>query len=388
MRRRKILMVSSVYWNSPFQVGDHHLARNFVQSGWDVAHISTPISPLHLLTGNIPDLKDRFAIYKSGGIRDMDGHIWSYVPGAFFVPHNRRLLRSKWVYHNWQRFTCPNLVKTIAQNGFTEVDILYFSDPKQSFLLNVIKHKMSLYRIADKHSGFLSYNNELEKLDRLLAKSVDLVIYSAQNLRNHVNTMAPKRVLYLPNGVNFSHFARGDYRIPDEYKNLQRPIIVYVGAIDFWFDFDLIDFAAKSLPWMSFVLIGPDKLARERLGYRPNLPILGSRSYSKIPSYLHYADVGIIPFNTSKYPELVNSINPLKLYEYMACGLPVVAAEWEELKNIRSPAVLCHSREEFVQKVKDAVSVRHDKSVYMNYARSHDWGRRFEILEDVINKSI
>ncbi len=385
VKQRKILMICSTYWNSPIQLGDHHLARKFAQAQWDVAYISNPISPFHLFAGVTSDLRDRFNTYRSGGIKDMDGHIWSYVPGTLFAPQNKLFLRSRWIYNYWQRLTLPNVVKVVSQNGFTEVDVLYFSEPRQAFWLDVIKHKMSVYRVADKYSSFLVYNREVQKLERSLAKSVDLVLYTAKNLKCYVDDMGPKRILNLPNGVNFFHFANGNKHTPDEYKKIQRPIVIYVGSIDYWFDYDVINYATKSLPEASFIIIGPDKLARKQLIPRSNLYLFGKRSYTEIPSYLYHADVGIIPFNIARYPELVNSINPLKLYEYMACGLPVVATEWEELKEINSPAILYRTKEEFVQKIKDVLFTKPDKAPYINFAEKQDWTKRFKLLEDNIN---
>lgn len=384
LKRRKVLMACGVYWNSPIKLGDHHLAHKFIAAGWDVAYISTAVSLLHLFSGITPELRDRFNMYRSGGIRNMNG-LWSYVPGALFIPQNKPLLRNKWVFNNWQKFTWPNVVNVVTQHGFAEVDILYLPEPRQVFWFNTIKHKMSIYRCCDKSSSFSWFNDEMKKSERFLVRSVDLVIYTAQGLKTYVNDMGPKRTLYFPNGVNFPHFANGNKTVPEEYKKIQKPIVIYVGTLDYWFDYDAVNFAAESLPWVSFVIIGPDKLANKRLNHRPNLHVLGTRSYNDIPSYLYHADIGIIPFNISKYPELVNCVNPLKLYEYMACGLPVVATEWKEIKDINSPAVLYRTKEEFVQKIKDALSTQPDKASYINFAEKQDWGKRFELLEDTIN---
>jgi hypothetical protein len=70
---KKILMVCNNYWTSPFQVGSHHLARAFVKRGWEVAFISEPVSPFHGLRGLHPELRERFAYYRAGGVRDPAG---------------------------------------------------------------------------------------------------------------------------------------------------------------------------------------------------------------------------------------------------------------------------------------------------------------------------
>jgi hypothetical protein len=77
---------------------------------------------------------------------------------------------------------------------------------------------------------------------------------------------------------------------------------------------------------------------------------------------------------------LVRSIHPLKLYEYFACGLPVVAVEWEELIYLNSPALLCRGTEQFVSAVERAIEERPNKSELRCYASLHDWERRVESI--------
>jgi glycosyltransferase involved in cell wall biosynthesis len=192
--------------------------------------------------------------------------------------------------------------------------------------------------------------------------------------------MRPRRMLFIPNGVNYQHFHDGPRTIPPDYQSLRRPIVVYVGAMDAWFDYELVRHAAAQLTDASFVLIGPARQARARLSGQANIHLLGPRPYADLPPYLHNADVGIIPFDVSSHPELVNAVNPLKLYEYMACGLPVVATAWEELIHLNSPARLATSPAEFVRHLVDVLSTPHDKTVYTRYASQNDWGQRMHTL--------
>ena len=150
--------------------------------------------------------------------------------------------------------------------------------------------------------------------------------------------------------------------------------------MDIWFDYRLMDEVAARLPDVSFVLIGPDELAKQRLRARPNLHLLGRRAYRDLPAYLHHADVGLIPFDAANHAELVRSIHPLKLYEYAACGLPIVAVEWEELTYLKSPAQLCRGAEDFVLAIERAISNRSEKTALQAYAASHDWRARVSAI--------
>jgi glycosyltransferase involved in cell wall biosynthesis len=81
-----------------------------------------------------------------------------------------------------------------------------------------------------------------------------------------------------------------------------------------------------------------------------------------------------------QFGDLIHSVNPLKLYEYMASGLPVVSTEWDELKNLNSPALLSNSEEEFKNNILAAIQNPEPKEFYKNFAKQHDWSHRADRL--------
>jgi glycosyltransferase involved in cell wall biosynthesis len=140
-----------------------------------------------------------------------------------------------------------------------------------------------------------------------------------------------------------------------------------------WFDFDLIRESALRYPLFSFVLIGPKREAVKRLSGISNVHLLGSRDYASLPAYLRHADVGIIPNNVWDRPQLIHYMNPLKLYQYFACGLPVVASTSQELKDLKSPALLAENRKDFIRLLGKAVKLPKNSKVAFQYARRRDW---------------
>lgn len=380
MRRRRLLMATSNYWHSPFQVGSHQLARGFVRAGWDVGFISDPVSPWHLMGANFADVRERYGIYTAGGRVDCGGHLWTYVPGAFFTPHNKPFLRSEWVARRWPRFSRPLIAEVLRRHGFERVDLLYCDSVVHLGWMQECEYRKCLYRVNDNLAGFAKSTPAVLALERDVARSVDLIVYTARSLEGRVKAMAPKRMAYLPNGVNYAHFSNGEGAVPSEYRNIPRPIALYVGAMDVWFDYRLMDEVARRLPAVSFVFIGPKGLAMQRLQQRPNVHLLGRRSYADLPPYMRHADVGLIPFDVENHAELVRSIHPLKLYEYLASGLPVVAVEWEELTYLDSPALLCRGTDGFVHALERAIAEPPDKTALQHYAALHDWERRVEAI--------
>lgn len=376
--KKKALFATSNYWNSPFQVGTHHIAKELVRKGWEIAYISAPISPIHRMFSPTKEFYDRYEIYKKGGETFEDGKVWSYVPGALLTPNNKPILRSEIIYNHWNKLGYPNMKKLIELKDFREVDLLYFDNGLQNYLLDFISYKKSVFRMADKNSGFSNSTKALEKAETKLSRSVDQVLYTAHTLEDHVNSLKPKDTLYFPNGVNLAHFLEKKEQ-PIEYKYIDKPIVVYVGAIEEWFDFNLFNEMAKRMPDFAFVVIGPDKLAKQYINEIENVHILGRRSYDQLPAYLQYANVGIIPFNVKEYAHLLDYVNPLKLYEYMVSGIPVVSSKWKELELINSPAQLAENLNQFIDAIKEAVRDT-DKEKYISFAKQHSWTSRVDNL--------
>ena len=377
LRRKKILMVSCQHWKSPIQVGDHLLARQFLDAGWQVGFVSDPVTPFHLVNGF--ELKPRLKNYLSGGVREKDGDLWGYVPGGLVMPYNLPCLKSRWVHSFWQNLTFPNLVQQVRKNGFDEVDVLYFRTAKQAFWLDRIKSDVSVFRVADSDSGFFDYNDEVCRREQALVQRADLTVYTSKPLEDYVTRLNPRDTLYLPNGVEFDFFSRPMIK-PTEYREFSGPIAVHVGsALPERFDFELVDLLTKKFSEVQFVFVGPDAELRRRLHQRPNLHLLGPRPYGVTPGYMQHADVGLILLDADKNPVLVNSTNPLKLYQYLASGLTVVSMQWDALKNLAPPAFLAKNRDEFIRYTEDVLSGNcFDPEELMLYAKNFDWKIQFD----------
>jgi glycosyltransferase involved in cell wall biosynthesis len=378
----KALFLTSTFYESIFKVGDHHLADQFALHGWQVGYISTPVTPFHILAGLSDSMRTRFDNYRSDGkIYPLGaGSIWSYVPGAIVSPRKMPLLNSHFIYEHWIHLTIPQLKKKLYKTGFNKVDLIYFSSPIFSSLLKTVQYRQSIFRIADQEAGYKHFTKQDHDFRMALAQAVDLVIYSAHTMEKEIKRLHPKRSLHIPNGVQLEYFINQSPQRPKEYEGITNPIVIYVGAMRYWFDTSLLNQITKALPQVNFVLIGPNNEVRKHLEFRDNLHLLGEKSYRDLPKFLYNADVGIIPFNQTEYPLLVNRINPLKLYEYTACGLPVVATRWEELEKINSPAKLCNNPQEFISAIQQSLNVPHDRDVQVDFVKRFDWQAQYDKL--------
>src|SRR5207249_3841258 len=129
------------------------------------------------------------------------------------------------------------------------------------------------------------------------------------------------------NGCEPGHFAERPQRV---YVDRQRrPIIGYYGAIAEWFDTDLVLQLAGEIPSALILLVGADTAGvGEATRQIPNIVMTGEVPYNDLPFYLHAFDVCILPF---KINELTLATNPVKAYEYLSAGKPVVSVDLPEL---------------------------------------------------------
>ena len=186
----------------------------------------------------------------------------------------------------------------------------------------------------------------------------DIVLASAPTL---INKYEPERpdILLVENGVEPTRF-HDDLAVPEALKDIARPMVGYHGAVARWFDFDLFEAVAESLPEYEFVIVGPvDDDARDRvrgLSSLPNVHIVGAVPSDGIPNYVASFDVGIIPFVVD---ELTRGVSPLKMYEYLAARVPVVATPLPVCEA--HPVVRTASTpESFVSEVRAAFEGRSD----------------------------
>jgi glycosyltransferase involved in cell wall biosynthesis len=293
------------------------------------------------------------------------------------------VLRTRFVHRHWQRLTLPNIVRAVRARGFGEVDLLYFDTPLQAFWLSEVRHGTSVFRIMDRASGFHGVAPEFLRMEQALVRAVDLVVFAARSVEGDLVRMGAGRLLHLPNGVDFDHF-RGDHPPPPVYASIPGPRVVYVGAIEKWFDHATVNHLAERMPDVSFVVVGPASPSGGRILDRDNVHLLGPRAFDDLPGYLQHADVGLIPFDVARFPEAVNAVHPLKLYEYLACGLPVVATRWEELEQLGSPVILCDGVDDFESSIRRALADPADIADRIEFAREADWSARLQSLLDAL----
>ncbi len=239
-----------------------------------------------------------------------------------------------------------------------------------------------VYDCMDEHSGLTILRPEMLADEDRLAREADLVLVSSAKLREKHAAHAA-RLLPLPNAADFEHFnhaARGR-----ELRRMPRPIIGYYGAIMGWFDAELVEAAARARPQWSFVLIGNvDTDSVAALRGLANVHFLGEKPYSRLPAYLSQFDVCLIPFRRTP---IIESTDPVKFYEYLSAGKPVVSVPLPELA--RKPGLFYPARTgvEVVAQVERALAENSPARAAerVAWARSQTWQNRYHSMRTAID---
>jgi glycosyltransferase involved in cell wall biosynthesis len=230
---------------------------------------------------------------------------------------------------------------------------------------------------------------DLDAWHREALAGAEVVAPSAVDLLAEVKEARPDAVL-VPNGVDYDHFAEPATAAPDDLQQVLdgRPVVGYYGALAEWFDYDLLEAVARRLPDHHFVLIGPDydgTAARSAAFHLPNVHWLGPRPYASLPGYLACFDVATVPFTVN---EVTHAVSPLKLFEYMAGGKPVVTPPLRECARYRVVQI-GDGPERFAEEIVRAVALGKDPghvALLRRTARANTWEARVRAILEAVER--
>jgi glycosyltransferase involved in cell wall biosynthesis len=196
--------------------------------------------------------------------------------------------------------------------------------------------------------------------------------------------------LLLPHGVDFEHFhsaAEPRGPVPEEMRTLPRPLLGFYGLLSSWVDTDLLVQVARAFPRASVVLIGPAWSNYQIPKGAPNLHWLGPCSYADLPRYAAHFDVGLVTFKQNR---LTTSVNPLKLLEYLALGLPVVSTPLSDLGHLTDYVRQADNPRDFIQQVQLSLIENgpDERQHRFRLAAEESWDSRMDYLFQEIETAL
>ncbi len=258
--------------------------------------------------------------------------------------------------------------------------VVFIYYPFHYQLLDQFDDPLVVYDVLDDISIHAASDKDLPKGQRAvdfhhqLMNEADLVMTSSDMLHRQIKPVRSD-VILVPNGIDLTHFQKSE----KHPQTLSAPVIGFHGAIADWIDVDLLVEVAKLRPDYHFQLVGPVSIEIERLIQLPNIQYLKAVNYEEIPRTISHFDVGVLPF---KLNQLTHAVRPLKVLEYLAMGMPVVAVPLDEIKDWPG-VLLADSPDDFAQQLDRALDQKGvfstDKDV-REFIAAADWSNTVSAL--------
>jgi glycosyltransferase involved in cell wall biosynthesis len=245
---------------------------------------------------------------------------------------------------------------------------------------------------VDNWSAFPSASREMAlELEAETTRKADVVFATSRPLAKRLEGLNAN-VHYLPNAADTELFEKtmdSGTEVAEEMREIKKPVAGFVGTLDGWFDSELVRKAARLRRDWSFVIVGTKfpEFKDDALLKEENVHYLGLKPRNTLPSYIKGMDACIIPFAIN---ELTLSVSPLKLYEYIAAGKPVVSTRMPEVESVGALARVADTPEQFVTALDACLKDNTDKQLAerRKFASLNTWDARVETLSGWIQNAL
>jgi glycosyltransferase involved in cell wall biosynthesis len=390
--KNQILIFSTADWGDPYLTNKQHNAIALSHMGFSVLYVESlglrlpnPSSARDLL--RILNRLYKFTCTMALGSFNINSKIDVISPLSFpFFKNNLFIKNLNDIFLAFliNRFYKKRSIKTVSV-------ITY-----HPYVLNCIKrisHNLLIYHCVDKLSAMPSILNTFEAEEKRLVRQSNYVFTTNLSLNKPLRKIN-KNTFFFPNVVDLDHFLRSHKvkKIPYDIKEISIPIVIFHGVLsDFKIDFDMVYKICLNMAYVSFVFIGEEREGQrneviKRLYKLKNVHMLGHKNYSQLPNYLAFASVGIIPAVKNTY---TTNMFPMKFYEYLASGLPVVTTELPYVKGYKSKYVyIAKNTNDFVRGINFLLSIKKMSKIdSINAVGDNTWISRIKFFINKINQS-
>jgi teichuronic acid biosynthesis glycosyltransferase TuaH len=357
----KIVFLSHASLGAGFVVGSHQLAKALITSGNNVFHISSPVSLLHVFLGKQRREKFFYALKNRKHVHSVFGFI-DFIP-VCLAPMG---------YANWLDAINNRLInrQIMRHIGKDKADLVLIDQPQLYKSLDLFDDVTKVYRPTDLYSEMGGSKFALPEL-KAIENSQGFVATSSQ-VYAHIQTLTDKPGIIVTNGVDYDLFCQAS-------NQLRQDKCIYVGAIDFRFDLQTALTLAENNPEIVFDYYGP--VAIEFIADMPeNLVFHGSIDYAEIPALLTNYKYSIIPMNDHKSND---GRSPMKLYEFLAAGIPVLSRKTISIHQEMQPGVLLYENDEEVltkfSELKEMVT-DHSADEFRAIASKQSWKEKAQTI--------
>tara|TARA_Y100001978_G_scaffold79849_1_gene71524 strand:+ start:1632 stop:2795 length:1164 start_codon:yes stop_codon:yes gene_type:complete len=335
MERRDFTIISTADWDSPIQTNKQYVSKELAKLNHRILYIES--LGIRKLKINKSDLNRVFKRLVNNiiFIKRKSKNIWVLSPLLFPGATNKKI-----IFINRILFLI-NLFVSMKLLNFKN-DYLWTYNPLTLLYLNLKRFKTSIYHAVDaiEYQPFMP-QDLIKNQEILLSKNVDKIFVTSKNIIKKLQVHNPN-ISYFGNVCDFEHFSKSlsidINKIPQDIKIIKKPIVGFIGSIsEYKINLKLINEVANKLKHINFVFIGPidqttNRKKLNQLKTLKNIYLIGYREYKDLPYYCSYFDIGWLPLVHNEYTK---SMFPLKFFEYLASGLPVVSTKIDSLREFQ-----------------------------------------------------
>lgn len=309
--------------------------------------------------------------------------LWAPVCGRFDYP--TKLMR---------QFSVRNALRQLGMSQ----PIVWFANPYMLDVVNEIPSpRLRIYHVVDEYTAYSGQTparrRQLEPMEKEMLALADAVIVVSEELYKSKHPFNPHTYL-VPNGVNYQAYsaALADPWLPDSLQAIKCPRLGYIGLISDKLNLAMLKELAEQNPDWSLVLVGEARVSKQAetwqmLQKMPNVHYIEPVGIAQVPHYVKGFQVGLMPYLQNQQAE---NISPLKLYDYLAAGVPVASLDIPAAREFSQYVHLADSPSNFGPAVRAALAdtspERYEARRFV--ASQHTWEARVERISELIEAQL
>jgi glycosyltransferase involved in cell wall biosynthesis len=376
------VVLSTTDWDAPQFGSRQQISLELIRRGHRVLFVEIPRA-IHSLISD-PDGTKK-ALRRIGRLRTIQPNLVAYTPlpvlPIYYHPWTNAF-NQRWLYR---------MIQVALKHLHWQPDVLWTYWPNTAYQVKRFKQSgcRAVYHCIDDFTAVtypLVSSTTIADMEADQCRQVDYIFTRTQSLTKNKKKLN-QQTHYLPGGVDTVQFDPTQIQPDTTITQLPRPIIGFVGTFDNRVDVDLLQQAATVLPDYTIIFVGPIKhhVASNKAIYNlPNVVFLPAQPHTAVPAIIAAFDICLIPYQRNPYTQ---GLSPIKLYEYLAMGKPVIGTRLPYLEREQEHIWLVDTAKEFIDSIqklaKQPIPVD-DRNRWRQAASHYSWQKQADIVETIL----